>query len=56
MKIRKDDTVLVISGRDKGKEGKVLKVLTKTSKILVEWMNVVTRNYKKGYVNEYFKK
>lgn len=47
MKIRKDDTVLVISGRDKGKEGKVLKVLTKTSKILVEWMNVVTRNYKK---------
>lgn len=47
MKIRKDDNVLVISGKDKGKEWKVLKVLTKTSKIVVEWVNVVTRNYKK---------
>lgn len=47
MKIRKDDNVLVISGKDKGKTGKVLKVLTKTGKIVVEWINVVTRNYKK---------
>lgn len=47
MKIRKDDNVLVISGKDKGKEWKVLKALTKTGKIVVEWVNVVTRNYKK---------
>lgn len=47
MKIRKDDKVLVISGKDKGKEWKVLKVLTKTSKIVVEEISVVTRNYKK---------
>jgi large subunit ribosomal protein L24 len=36
MKIRKDDNVLVISVKDKGKTGKVLKVLTKTGKIVVE--------------------
>lgn len=47
MKIRKDDKVLVISGKDKGKEWKVLKVLTKTNKVVVEGINVVTRNYKK---------
>lgn len=47
MKIRKDDMVLVISGKDKGKEAKVLKVLTKTNRVIVEWVNMVTRNYKK---------
>ncbi len=47
MKIRKDDKVLVISGKDKSKEWKVLKVLTKTNKIVVEGINMVTRNYKK---------
>lgn len=47
MKIRKGDKVLVISGKDKTKEWKVLKVLTKTGKVIVEWVNLVTRNYKK---------
>lgn len=47
MKIRKDDKVLVISWKDKKTEGKVLKVLTKTNKIIVEGVNIVTRNYKK---------
>ncbi len=47
MKIRKDDKVLVISGKDKSKEWKVLKVLTKTNRIVVEGINMVTRNYKK---------
>jgi large subunit ribosomal protein L24 len=40
MKIRKDDTVLVASGKDRGKKGKVLKVFPKTSKILVEGVNL----------------
>lgn len=48
MKIRKDDSVLVISGKDKGKTGKVWKVLIKTNKIFVEWINIVTRHYKKS--------
>lgn len=47
MKIRKNDNVLVISGKDKGKTGKVLKVLTKTNKIVVEWVNIATRHFKK---------
>lgn len=49
MKIRKDDNVLVISGKDKDKTWKVLKVLTKTGKIIVEWVNIVTRNNKKNW-------
>lgn len=51
MKIRKDDKVLVISGKDKNKEWTVLKVLTKTNRIIVEWLNMVTRNYKKQWIN-----
>lgn len=47
MKIRKDDKVLVVSGKDKGKTGKVLKVLTKTNRVIVEGLNMVTRHYKK---------
>ncbi len=47
MKIRKEDNVLVISGKDKGKTGKVLKVLTKTNRVVVEWVNVVTKHLKK---------
>lgn len=49
MKIRKDDNVLVISGKDKGKTWKVLKVLARTNKVLIEGINVVTRNYKKNW-------
>lgn len=47
MKIRKGDNVLVISWKDKWKTWKVLKVLTKTHKVIVEWVNLVTRHYKK---------
>lgn len=43
MKIRmkKDDKVKVLTGKDKGKIGKVLKVVTKTSRVVVENINVV---------------
>jgi len=40
MKIRKDDTVLIISGKDKGKKGKVLKAFPKKRKVLVEGVNI----------------
>jgi len=40
MKIKKNDQVLIISGDDKGKKGKVLKVFSKESKILVEGVNL----------------
>ena len=46
LSIRKDDTVIVLSGKDKGKQGKVLSVLPKESKVVVEGVNVVSRHTK----------
>jgi len=43
MKIKKDDLVQIISGKDKGKKGKVLKVINKYSKVIVE-MSMLLRN------------
>lgn len=43
-KIKKDDTVIVISGKDKGKRSKVLKVFPKEDKILVDNVNVVKKH------------
>ena len=46
MSIKKDDLVLVLSGKDKGKQGKVLEVQPKTGKVIVENVNRVTRHTK----------
>jgi len=45
-KFKKDDTVLVISGRERGKTGKVVKVLRDDGKVLVERINVIKRHRK----------
>ncbi len=47
MKIRSGDNITVISGKDKGKTGKVLKVFPVTGKVLIEGVNVVTKHIKK---------
>jgi len=44
MRIRKNDNVHVISGNDKGKEGKVLKVFPDSGKIIVEKVNMIKRH------------
>lgn len=44
MKIRKNDTVLVIAGRDKGKKGKVRYAYPKKERILVEGVNFIKRH------------
>ena len=44
--IKKDDLVVVLSGKDKGKQGKVLTVLPSESKVIVEGVNVVTKHKK----------
>jgi large subunit ribosomal protein L24 len=44
MKIRKNDTVLVIAGKDKGKKGKVRKALPKEDKVIVEGVNMIKRH------------
>ena len=36
MRVKKDDTVVVIAGKDKGKKGKVLEALPKKGKVVVE--------------------
>jgi len=51
MKIRKDDKVKVISGKDRGKIGKVLSVQRKNSRILVEKINMTKRHQKASAQN-----
>ena len=46
MKIRKDDTVIVLTGKDKGKTGKVLKAMPKDGRVIVEGVNVQTKHQK----------
>ena len=42
----KDDTVVVISGKDKGKKGKITAAYPKTGKVVVEGVNMVTKHQK----------
>jgi large subunit ribosomal protein L24 len=44
MNIKKGDTVLIISGKDKGKEGTVSRALPQVSKVIVEGRNVVKKH------------
>ena len=49
--IKKDDTVIVLAGEDKGKQGKVLKVLVKEQRALVEGINLVSKSTKPSAKN-----
>jgi large subunit ribosomal protein L24 len=44
MKIKKNDTVQIIHGKDRGKKGKVLQVFPKDNKIVVEGINMMAKN------------
>jgi large subunit ribosomal protein L24 len=46
MNIRKNDTVLVIAGKDRGKKGKVRKALPESHKLIVEGVNMIKRHSK----------
>ena len=50
--IRRDDTVIVISGKDKGRTGRVVSVDWKRERMLVEGVNVVTRHTKPNPANQ----
>ncbi|MGI6055669.1 MAG: 50S ribosomal protein L24 [Bilifractor sp.] len=52
VKIRKGDTVRVIAGKDKDKEGKVLSVDAKNHRVLVEGINMVTKSVKPNAANQ----
>jgi large subunit ribosomal protein L24 len=51
LKIKKDDMVKVIAGKDKDKEGKVLSVSPKTNKVVVEGVNMLTKHKKPSASN-----
>lgn len=44
MRIKKNDTVIVIAGKDKGKKGKVLKSFPKTRRVIVEKVNFIKKH------------
>lgn len=51
MPVRTGDTVLVIAGKEKGKRGTVLKILTKTQRVIVEGINMRKRHQKPTQAN-----
>jgi large subunit ribosomal protein L24 len=46
MKIRKNDNVIILKGKSRGKEGKVLQVFPKMDKVIVEGMNIAKKRIK----------
>lgn len=52
MKIKVGDNVRVITGSNKGKEGKVLKVLRSENKVIVDGINIVKKHLKPNRTNE----
>lgn len=50
-KIKKGDTVVILSGKDKGKTGEVTKSLPKDDKVVVAGVNVITRHRKPSQTN-----
>ena len=52
MKIKKGDTVKVIAGKDKDKEGKVISVNPKKGAVLVEGVNMITKHTKPSMANQ----
>ncbi len=52
MKIKKGDNVIVISGKDKGKEGTVSRVMPRSNQLLVDGINVVKKHQKPSGQNQ----
>lgn len=49
MKLKVGDQVKIIAGKEKGKEGKIIKTLKKEDKVIVEGMNIVKKHLKPRY-------
>ena len=52
MKIKKGDRVIVITGRDKGKEGEVLRVIPAESRVVVSGVNMIKRHNRPGPMSQ----
>ncbi len=51
MKIKKNDTVIVIAGKDKGKKGKVISIDRKKNRLIVEGVNEIKKHQKPNHIN-----
>ena len=51
LKLKKDDTVVVLAGTSKGKEGKIIKVIPSTNRAIVEGVNMVSKHTKPNAAN-----
>jgi large subunit ribosomal protein L24 len=49
--VRKKDTVVVVSGKDKGKTGEVLSVIPKDGKVIIQGVNIVSKHKKPSKAN-----
>ena len=52
MRLKKGDNVVVIAGKDKGKEGTILSVDRKHNKVIVEGINMITKHVKPNAMNQ----
>lgn len=52
MKVKVGDTVRIIAGKDKGKDGKVIRTLKNDNKVVVEGLNIVKRHSKPSNTND----
>ena len=52
MKVKVGDNVRILAGKDKGKEGRIIKTLRKDNKVVVEGINVIKKHVKPNRMNE----
>ena len=52
MKLKKGDNVIAIAGKDKGKKGKIVRVLVKENKVIVEGLNMMKKHQRPKRANE----
>ena len=52
MKVKVGDNVKVLAGKDKGKEGRIIKTLRKDNKVVVEGVNIIKKHVKPNRMNE----
>jgi large subunit ribosomal protein L24 len=51
-RVRKNDDVIVVAGKDKGKRGKVMRVIPESQRVVVEGVNVITKHNKPTRQNQ----
>ena len=52
MRVKVGDNVKILAGKDKGKEGKIIKTLKKDNKVVVEGINIIKKHVKPNRMNE----